>query len=175
MRKNAIVFLLLVLATTAPALTRWSEPSVDEQVKYLAQRYNEIEAQLDRSIHYTRTTTEAGVTRLEQAWLNGANDPIKMAIDETGPSGRELTEYFVDPQDPSTGTVVLHRKETPRPDGAGPYGPGHGSFVSIGPRESVAVFHATDAPTDGWENRKARCQRVVWTPNGPRSRSAAVR
>ena len=36
MRKNAIVFLLLVLATTAPALTRWSEPSVDEQVKYLA-------------------------------------------------------------------------------------------------------------------------------------------
>src|SRR6266516_3880291 len=118
MRKNAIVFLLLVLATTAPALTRWSEPSVDEQVKYLAQRYNEIEAQLDRSIHYTRTTTEAGVTRLEQAWLNGANDPIKMAIDETGPSGRELTEYFVDPQDPSTGTVVLHRKETPQPDGA---------------------------------------------------------
>jgi hypothetical protein len=120
MRKNAIVFLLLVLAITAPALTEWSEPSVDEQVKYLAQRYNQIEAQLDRSIHYTLTTNEAGVTRLEQAWLNGANDPIKMSIDQTGPSGRELTEYFADDlQHPYiTGTFVLHRKETLRPDGA---------------------------------------------------------
>jgi hypothetical protein len=120
MRKNAIVFLLLVLAITAPALTEWTEPSVDQQVKYLAQRYNEIEAQLERSIHYTLTTNEAGVTRLEQAWLNGANEPIKMSIDQTGPSGRELTEYFADDlQHPySTGTFVLHRKEAPQPDGA---------------------------------------------------------
>src|SRR5262249_35641563 len=120
MRKNILVFLLLVLAITAAALTEWSEPSVDDQVTYLAQRYSDIEAQLDRSIHYTLTTDEALVTRLEQAWLNGANDPIKMSIDQTGPSGRELTEYFADDlQHPYvTGMFVLHRKEMLRPDGA---------------------------------------------------------
>jgi hypothetical protein len=119
-RKNILAFLLLVVAITALGLTEWSEPSVDEQVKYLAQRYSDIEAQLDRSIHYTLTTNEDGVTRLEQAWLNGANDPIKISIDQTGPSGRQLTEYFADDlQHPySPGMFVLHRKETLRPDGA---------------------------------------------------------
>jgi GH43 family beta-xylosidase len=53
------------------------------------------------------------------------------------------------------------------PDESGPYGPGHGTFVPIGPRDMVAIFHATDSPTDGWENRKARCQAVVWTDEGP--------
>ncbi|KAF4307740.1 Glycoside hydrolase family 43 [Botryosphaeria dothidea] len=54
------------------------------------------------------------------------------------------------------------------PDGAsGPYGPGHGNFVPIRDDEILAVFHATDNPTDGWENRKGRCQRVNWTHHGP--------
>ncbi|KAF2235280.1 glycoside hydrolase family 43 protein [Viridothelium virens] len=48
----------------------------------------------------------------------------------------------------------------------GPFGPGHGNFVNLGP-ETFAVFHATDGPNDGWENRKARCQRVMWTREGP--------
>ncbi|KAF2091643.1 glycoside hydrolase family 43 protein, partial [Saccharata proteae CBS 121410] len=51
-------------------------------------------------------------------------------------------------------------------DDNGPHGPGHGNFVPIG-NETVAVFHATDRPTDGWENRKARCQRVTWSRHGP--------
>jgi hypothetical protein len=57
---------------------------------------------------------------LEQAWLNGANDPIKVSIDQTDPSGRELTEYFADDlgHPYNTGMLVLHRKEKPRPDGA---------------------------------------------------------
>lgn len=120
MRRNILVFLSFVLAITAAALTEWTEPSVDEQVKYLAQRYSDIEAQLDRSIHYTVTTNEAGVTRLEQAWLNGANDPIKISIDQTAPSGHELTEYFADDLQHAdiTPTFVLHRKQMLRPDGA---------------------------------------------------------
>ena len=48
----------------------------------------------------------------------------------------------------------------------GPFGPGHGNFVNLG-QETLAVFHATDNPNDGWENRKARCQRVLWTREGP--------
>lgn len=50
--------------------------------------------------------------------------------------------------------------------GHGPWGPGHGSFMHVGD-DTVAVYHATDGPGDGWENRKARMQRVVWTPQGP--------
>lgn len=48
----------------------------------------------------------------------------------------------------------------------GPFGPGHGNFIDVN-GETVAVFHATDGPTDGFENRKARAQRVVWTRDGP--------
>lgn len=48
----------------------------------------------------------------------------------------------------------------------GPWGPGHGNFVNVN-GETLAVFHATDAPTDGWENRRARVQRVVFSDYGP--------
>lgn len=46
------------------------------------------------------------------------------------------------------------------------YSPGHGNFVTLGDA-TLAVFHATDRPDDGWGNRKARCQRVGWTKEGP--------
>lgn len=52
------------------------------------------------------------------------------------------------------------------PHGNGPWGPGHGSFMNVGD-ETVGIYHATDGPGDGWGNRKARLQRVVFTPNGP--------
>lgn len=52
------------------------------------------------------------------------------------------------------------------PGGRGPWGPGHGSFINLG-GEVVGIYHATDSPTDGWENRKARVQRVNFTQNGP--------
>ena len=37
------------------------------------------------------------------------------------------------------------------------HGPGHCSFVPFG-QQLIMIFHATDKPTDGWENRKARAQ-----------------
>ncbi|KAI1822930.1 glycosyl hydrolase [Xylaria intraflava] len=57
--------------------------------------------------------------------------------------------------------------QTRRRSGAGPYGPGHGSFVDVGGGNFVSVYHATDGPDDGWENRRARVQRVVFTELGP--------
>ncbi|KAK7962724.1 glycoside hydrolase family 43 protein [Apiospora aurea] len=58
--------------------------------------------------------------------------------------------------------------------GKGPYGPGHGNFVSLGGGTGSAggdttlcVFHGTDDPADGWSNRKARCQQVFFTAGGP--------
>ncbi|RYP25560.1 hypothetical protein DL768_011437 [Monosporascus sp. mg162] len=53
--------------------------------------------------------------------------------------------------------------------GDGVWGPGHGSFLSFG-NEVVAIFHATDTPTHGWANRRARVQRVLFTREGPFSK-----
>ncbi|KAI9725187.1 MAG: hypothetical protein M1828_003368 [Chrysothrix sp. TS-e1954] len=52
------------------------------------------------------------------------------------------------------------------PGGDGPYGPGHGSFLNLN-GETLGIYHATDGPFDGWKNRRARCQRVAWTKDGP--------
>ena len=52
------------------------------------------------------------------------------------------------------------------PNDQGPFGPGHGNFLHLG-NETIALFHATDRDTDGQRNRKARCQRVLWTNAGP--------
>ncbi|KAF1809528.1 Arabinanase/levansucrase/invertase [Eremomyces bilateralis CBS 781.70] len=48
-----------------------------------------------------------------------------------------------------------------------PFGPGHGSFLRHDNGETLSVYHGTDRETDGWENRKARLQRVAWTSEGP--------
>jgi GH43 family beta-xylosidase len=45
------------------------------------------------------------------------------------------------------------------------HGPGHCSFLPVG-QDMVVIFHATDKPTDGWENRKARAQVLEWK-SGP--------
>ncbi|OXS61721.1 alpha-N-arabinofuranosidase [Cohnella sp. CIP 111063] len=50
---------------------------------------------------------------------------------------------------------------------AGVYGPGHNSFVaSPDGTETWIVYHATSGISDGWNNRKARAQRVVWRDDG---------
>jgi hypothetical protein len=103
---------ILALAGSARA------SSVEDQIKRLAERYNQIEAQLNRSVRYLTKTNSDGVTTTEQAWINGAGDPIKVAIERVDASGRELTEYFADDlTDPYEGMFLLTRKETPLPDG----------------------------------------------------------
>ncbi|RYO79303.1 hypothetical protein DL766_003548 [Monosporascus sp. MC13-8B] len=71
-----------------------------------------------------------------------------------------------DPMDPrswrkSSGPLIAAKAA-----GDGVWGPGHGSFLSFGD-EVVAVFHATDRPTHGWADRRARVQRVLFTSEGP--------
>jgi hypothetical protein len=90
---------------------------VDEQVKELAERYKQVEDQLGRSVHYIRKTESNGATTIEQAWFNGADNLIKVAVERTDPSGRELTEYFGDFEDYNPDRFVLVRKETALPDG----------------------------------------------------------
>lgn len=57
--------------------------------------------------------------------------------------------------------------QTRKRSGSGPFGPGHGSFLDVGQGDMIAVYHATDGPNDGWQNRRARVQRVTFTEKGP--------
>ncbi|NIK77171.1 GH43 family beta-xylosidase [Paenibacillus castaneae] len=50
---------------------------------------------------------------------------------------------------------------------AGVYGPGHNTFVSSPDGlEDWIVYHGTTSEFDGWNNRKARAQRVTWNEAG---------
>jgi hypothetical protein len=69
-------------------------PVTNPDIQNLMRRYEQVERQLDRSIHYVRKTESGGATKIEQAWFNGAGALIKVAVERTDPSGRELTEYF---------------------------------------------------------------------------------
>ncbi len=52
-------------------------------------------------------------------------------------------------------------------DEAGVYGPGHNSFTtSPDGSEDWIVYHATSGISDGWNNRKARAQKVLWSEDG---------
>jgi hypothetical protein len=114
MKITLAVAFLATLGT--PLATGLAEDSSSEaQVKKTAQRCGQIEAQLDRSVHYLRKTEANGATTIDQAWFNGARDLIKVSIERTDPSGRELTEYCGDFF--YREMFMLTRKELRLPDG----------------------------------------------------------
>jgi len=96
MKRNFAILLFLGFAVLLMQPNASGARSVDEQVKKLTESYTQIEAQLDRSVHYLRKTEANGATTIEQAWFNGAGDLIKVAVERTDSSGRELTEYSGD-------------------------------------------------------------------------------
>jgi hypothetical protein len=112
MKNSTRLLFAAVIAVIAQATDATAELSKEEEIKHLIQRYGQVEAQLDRSIHYSKSETADGVTTTRQAWLNGANDLMKVAVESSGPPGRELTEYVSEEFDSET-TFVLTRKETP--------------------------------------------------------------
>ena len=84
----------------------------------LAARYGQVEDQLGRSIRYTIRDESSGATTVRQAWFNGADDLIKLAVESRDGAKRELTEYFaLDFENDYDGMFMLMRKETPAPDG----------------------------------------------------------
>ena len=118
MRTNVLIRLSIFTGILALAGSASGASSVEDQIKRLAECYNQIEAQLNRSVHYLTKTNLDDVTTTEEAWINGAGDPIKVAIERVDSSGRELTEYFADDlTDPYEGMFLLTRKETLLPDG----------------------------------------------------------
>src|SRR5438094_4213360 len=115
MKRNILIRLWVVIGILTLAYNASAARSVDEQVKMLAERYTQIEAQLDRSVHYSRKTEANGATTIEQAWFNGAGDLIKVAVERTDSFGRELTEYSGDFFHREM--FMLTRKEVRLPDG----------------------------------------------------------
>jgi hypothetical protein len=118
MKKKIAVLLAAILGMMAFLQIALGARSVDEQVKSLARRYTQVEDQLARSVRYVKKTESDGAPTVYQTWFNGAGDLIKVAVERTDASGRELTEYFApDFENAFDGMFMLVRKETPLPDG----------------------------------------------------------
>ena len=120
MRKDILIRLGVLIGIPALACSAFGASSVDDQVKSLAQQYKQVEDQLARLIRYTSKDESGGATTVRQEWYNGAGDLIKVSVERTDASGRELTEYI--PHDLGSdfgwrGLFLLTRKETPAPDG----------------------------------------------------------
>jgi hypothetical protein len=114
MNRNSCLCLLLILALVDRAS---SAAQYDDTVKALMDRYQQVEAQLDRSVRYSRKTDAQGVSTIERAWYNGADDPIKVAVERLSSAGRELTEYFSLDFHDAGAMFVLTRKESTQPEG----------------------------------------------------------
>src|SRR5882724_2896007 len=120
MKGNLLIRFWVVIGILTLARDASGARSVDEQVKMLAERYRQVEDQLPRSIRYTSKDESGGATKVRQEWYNGAGDLIKVSVERTDASGRELTEYIPHDLDSDfgwRGLFVLTRKETPLPDG----------------------------------------------------------
>src|SRR5438876_791628 len=120
MKRTILILLSAVIGILTLANNASGALSVEEQVKMLAERYRQVEDQLARSIRYTSKDESGGATTVRQEWYNGAGDLIKVSVERTDASGRELTEYMPHDLDSDfgwRGLFVLTRKETPLPDG----------------------------------------------------------
>ena len=118
MKRDTLIALSVVVGICALARSALGALSVEEQVKMLAARYGQVEEQLGRSIRYTSKDESSGATTVRQAWFNGADDLIKLAVESRNGAQRELTEYFaLDFENDYDGMFMLVRKEKPAPDG----------------------------------------------------------
>jgi hypothetical protein len=88
-----------------------------DDVRDLIRRYEQVEEQLARSVHYSKKETSGDETTLNQAWFNGAGDLIKVATEKTTPGNRELTEYFSTKFGEDEPMFILSRKEGTQADG----------------------------------------------------------
>ena len=85
---------------------------------------------MDRSVHYVKKTESNSATTTEQAWIDGAGDLIKVAVERADSSGRELTEYSGDFL--FREMFVLTRKELRLPDGGMQVDESHEYFSNDG-------------------------------------------
>jgi hypothetical protein len=115
MKRHSMLFLFFGCAVALLPSPASGAMSVDEQVKRLAQRYDAVEGQLDRSVRYASRNDNGDS---EQAWFNLSDDLIKLKVESHNGAEHQLTEYFaLDFENDYDGMFMLVRKETPTPDG----------------------------------------------------------
>ena len=115
MKRNFVILLFSGCAVALLPYPASGATSVDEQVKRLAQRYDQVEGQLDRSVRYASRNDNGDS---EQAWFNASDDLIKLAVESHNGAKQELTEYFaLNFDNDYDGMFMLVRKETPAADG----------------------------------------------------------
>ena len=119
MKRDQTAFLFIALGFLSLSTSLVAATASDDDVKTLIGRYEQIEEQLPRSVHYSKKEVSGAETTINQAWLNGAGDLIKVATEKTAPGSRKLTEYFaatkIEPWQPM---FILTRQETAQPDGS---------------------------------------------------------
>jgi hypothetical protein len=81
MKRNILIRLSVVIGILALACNASGADLMGEQVKELAQRYAQVEAQLSRSVRYMKKEDSDGGTTIEQAWLDGAGfkTPVRLS------------------------------------------------------------------------------------------------
>lgn len=62
------------------------------------------------AVHYEKKTTDSGVSRTEEAWINELDQILKVSVERTSPAGNELTEYFYD-----SDHIILVQRHNERP------------------------------------------------------------
>src|SRR5712672_705036 len=92
MKRNFAILLFFAFAVVLMPRNASCAASVDEQVKKLAERCKQIEAQLDRSVHYSRKQNPMARRLLSKR----CSMALKVAVERTDSSGRVLTEYTGD-------------------------------------------------------------------------------
>jgi hypothetical protein len=119
-RKGALAAKMWVLLMCGLALPASASAENEEaQIKAISRRYGQIEAQLDRSIHYTGKETIAATGEVEtrELWATATGEAVKVAVERTGAKGRLLREFFLRSDEVQLPIFVLTRRETPLADG----------------------------------------------------------
>ena len=116
--KSKQSLVLIWIGVVISTLRLFAKSDVDLDVKDLNRRIEQVEAQLDRSTHYSKKESSGDETNTEQAWFNGAGDLLKVATERTAPVVRELTEYFATKFASDEPMFILTRKEMTQSDGA---------------------------------------------------------
>jgi hypothetical protein len=109
-------FLLLVCVTGLA----WAEDvgdNTDELVKVMGRRFSDVEEQLERSVRYSAKEVTGPDHKTRRAWFNGAGELLKVAEEQTGPQGRDLTEYFPHEFQTDRAMFMFTRQERALPDG----------------------------------------------------------
>lgn len=138
LRISALVGCVFALVTSAAADV---PRSTAEQVKRLSRLYEQVEEQLGRSTVYARTEEADGERTTTRAWCNGIGDLVKVAIERSDATGREVSEFVsIDFDLAQDGLLVVSRQETATPNG--------GTEVT----ESRKYYGRVWSRRNGWES-----------------------